>query len=177
MKLPFITLSLITILLSSCSGIKVGGQKSAKNLFESFSVGDQGTQYFIKPLDFEKIEGKGDLVLDVLFRQKLEMKDSATVNFTIEDLEIVKNVEWIQFVNASDTIKSTTVNFMFNEKPKKGFTSRFTTKIPLVATAKLFKNNDWNATLHFNDAERVYVPTRRSKKKIEAINNKLFILF
>ena len=177
MKLPFITISLIAILLSSCSAIKVRGQKSASNLFESFSAGDEGTQYFIKPFELEQTEEKGNVILDVLFRHKLHIKDSAIINFTIQDLNIIKSVDEIKFVNAYETIQSNAIKFMFNEKPKKGFISRFTTKISLAELSELFKNNDWKVTIHFNKRERIYTPSRKSKKKIETLNNNLFILF
>ena len=42
-----------SIFLYGCLGVKNSTKNSGKNLFETFFVGNEGIQYFIKPLTFK----------------------------------------------------------------------------------------------------------------------------
>src|SRR5690606_7037547 len=82
---------MLLLLLSSCFSVKPGTSRSARNLYQNFFIGEEGSQYFIKPIAFENDE-KEKLQLDITFRYKDEVKDSATVNFSIVTKELNKTI-------------------------------------------------------------------------------------
>lgn len=172
----FITVCLLFLLiLDGCSPIKTNATKSGKNYFETFYVGTDGTQYFIKPLLFED-DHKGKLLVDIAFRYKDEIKDSATINFSIKSPEMYKTIGSLVISNNTKRIKSDDVELLFNEKSKKNFVSRFTTKIPLSELDQLFENNEWSLELGYQDQNIEYKPRKKTKKVIETLKSKLFVV-
>ncbi|MCC6726639.1 MAG: hypothetical protein IT258_19210, partial [Saprospiraceae bacterium] len=101
--LNFRLLLLLFIPLLSCFSLKPGGVKSGKRLFETFYVGTDGTQYFIKPLEFTA-DNKEVLKLDVTFRQKDISEDSATVNISFYGAENFKTADSLVIKNTTETL-------------------------------------------------------------------------
>ena len=98
---PIFILSLLliaTVFLSGCFGIKPEKSGASGKLYETFFVGDEGTQYFIKDIKFSSNLNSDQTWTDITFRYKNELKDSATINFS--------------FLNAKLFI-FTSVNFIF----------------------------------------------------------------
>lgn len=166
----------LSFLLNSCLSIKPSTTKSGKNYFETFYVGKDGVQYFIKPLLFENIESKEDMVVDITFRYKDEIRDSAIVNFSIKSSAIYKNIDSLKVSSKDFKIRNNNVSLLFNEKTKKGFTSRFTTKIALKEIKFLFNENEWNFILYNSTQKNRFKPHRRASKAISTIRDKVFIL-
>ena len=80
-----ITTFLILIVLflnPSCYSVKPGVTKSGKNLYETFFLGEEGKQFFIKPLRFNNGEG-GVIMIDFTFRRGNNSNPSAAGNFTL----------------------------------------------------------------------------------------------
>ena len=69
---------LIALFIIGCIGVKPGSEPGGKKLFETFYAGEQGSQYFIKPLVLKNAT-KEKLTIDFSFRYKTEVKDSAIV--------------------------------------------------------------------------------------------------
>jgi hypothetical protein len=172
---PFIFLSII-IFFTGCLSIKPGGVKSGKNLFETFYVGEDGTQYFIKPLGFSNVDQEEELFVDFTFRYKNEVRDSVIGNFTLQSSEILKNIDSISFSNAKTKILSNKVRLLFNERKKDDFNSRFTTKVLLSEFITLFDNNEWAIIVYKNNSSSTFLPTRKTKQAIEKLQEKVFVL-
>jgi len=172
----FIVLSFF-ILLTGCLSIKPSGVRSGKNLFESFFVGEEGTQYFIKPLVFLNIQNKEEIRLDFIFRYKNVIKDSVIVNFSLVGNNIYKNFDSLSLSNKTHKIKSKSINLLFNEKKSKLFYSRFSTKFSFLEFNRMFDNNDWTILVYKDKASVTYVSDKKSKRAIKKLQEKLFILF
>lgn len=165
------------VLLSGCLSMKPATTKSNKNLFETFFVGENGTQYFIKPLAFINSQSKDEINVDFTFRYKNEIKDSVTVNFSLLSPNILKNIDSLAFSNTNHKIVSTNVELLFNEKANKLFKSRFSTKVSLLDFNKMFKNNNWKIITHDLENHSTYTSDKRTKKAIKKLQDEIFILF
>jgi hypothetical protein len=168
----------ICALLFSCGGMKPGGGKSGKSLYETFYVGEEGIQYFIKPLAFK--DDDSELLLDITFRHKDRVQDSATLNFSIRGSELIKQIDTLILSNSqlSSSITASNIEYLFAERTKRGYTSRFSTKLDLIHLEKLFENSDW--TLNTDSKEilrKRYISTSSTKKNIEKLNQNIFFLF
>lgn len=168
MKLKYYTLSLCSYLLFSCV--------SNKKYFEAFFVGTEGIQYYIKPLTC--LSNEHLVQLDIVLRVKnsFSNKDSATINYTIlskfNNSEINQSILWIQ----KDTIRLNAVNFMFKEKTKNGFSSRYTSKIANTDLKKCFTENQ-PIFLKSNSKKLIELKLdRRSKKAVQKINQEIMSL-
>ena len=163
----------IVILSVGCLSIKPSTTKSGKKLFETFYVGEEGTQYFIKPLLFEDQENKEKVFLDITFRYKNEIKDSAIVNLTIEGPYIYKTIRQISFNGAND-IDSRQIELIYNEKNKNEFISRFSTNIALKDIESWFNNDDWSLTLYSNNRTINAKPSKKTVKSIHTLHENVF---
>ena len=83
----------VSVALSSCFSVKPTSQKSSKKLVETFYVGIEGTQYFIKPLTYQVEDSKEELEIDCIFRYKTKLSDSdsASINFSTYTNEPLKS--------------------------------------------------------------------------------------
>ena len=160
-----------------CVSIKPASVKSGKNLFETFYVGEDGTQYFIKPLNFLNSQNKEELRADFTFRYKNEVKDSVTINFSLLSPKNLKNIDSLVFSNTNHKIVSTNVELLFNEKASKLFKSRFSTKVSLLDFNQMFENNDWKIITHKFEDHSTYTSDKRTKKAIKKLRDEIFILF
>jgi hypothetical protein len=175
-KFKLLSFLFTSLLLNGCLSVKPTSTKSGKNLFESFFVGEEGTQYFIKPVLFSIEETKEELVLDITFRYKNMIKDSAIVNFSIKGPMIYKNIDSLKISNTNLEINSSNIKLLFNEKTKNGFTSRFTTKIALNETKNLFNNDEWAFTTFNNSQLNKFKPAKKTQKAINILREKVFVL-
>jgi len=176
MALTLLTLFFGTLLLGGCMSVKPGSTKSGKHYFETFYVGAEGTQYFIRPLLFENHEASNVLALDITFRYKDEIRDSAVINFSIKSLEIFKSVDSLKITNSLMDIKSDNIDLLFNEKFNKGFVSRFTTKVPLDKMKNIFDNDEWELIIYNTTKSNTYEPHRKTQKAVNSLRENVFIL-
>ncbi len=174
-KLFFLIL-LLPLMFYSCFSIKPTATKSGKKHFETFYVGDEGIQYFIKPFLFQAEKPNESLALDFTFRYKNEVKDSATVNFSIKSTSINKNIDSLKLSSKNVEIKSDKINLLFNEKNKSDFISRFTTKLSLKEVKELFNESEWKIIIYNQDQSIKYKPHRKTIRVIQRLDNEIFIL-
>jgi hypothetical protein len=163
-------------ILSSCLSIKPGGVKTGKKLYETFFVGEEGTQYFIKPLLFSN-QLNEELKLDITFRCKNEIKDSAIINISFFSKEIFKIADSLKINNDGNDITLKQMKYMFSERNKEVYNCRFSVKVNLMAVEKLFDNNNWNLLLYKNGISTNYKTPKTTKKKIDKLNYEIFALF
>lgn len=166
----------LTIFLSSCKGIKPGSNKSGKKLFETFFVGDEGIQYFIKPLTFVDSLDQ-ELILDATFRYKDQIKDSSTVNFSLLKKDIFKGIDSLFLVNEVSSVRIREVGFLFTERKKDLIVSRFTSKVSLHDLNQLFKNPKWSVIIFKDGFGYRYKSSKSAEQKIERIKYEVFDLF
>lgn len=169
--------SLLTVFFSGCLSLKPGTQKSGKSYYETFFVGEDGTQYYVKPLTFKEIDQKGELIVDMTFRYKDEVKDSASINFSILSPDIIKQVDSLIISNDSSNIAANSIKIMFNEKLKKNFKSRFSCKSEFKDLIELMKDENWRISVFYGQNNRTYSSTKKTSKKIKRLNDNVFIVF
>ncbi len=164
------------LLLQSCLGIKPGSIKSGKKLFETFYVGDEGTQYFIKPL-YLIANDKSEMYIDFTFRYKNEVKDSAIVTFSIVDKIMYKNIESINAKNATLKFIINKPYLLFVEKSGKDFKSRYSFKISLKELLSFYSNENWIIEIENTGIKKEFYTSKKTKKKILKLNEIVFSLF
>ncbi len=174
--LKIISLLFVIIFMNSCLSMKPKGTKSGKKLFETFFVGKQGTQYFIKPLIFENNKNNGKMHIDFTFRYKDKIQDSAVVNFSVIGDNIYKTIDKLKFSNNFANVETKKIKLLFNEKKKSSFVSRFSTLISVSDLYNLFKNNDWTITVENNNSHSIYKADKKSQKAITKLQEKVFVL-
>ncbi len=172
----FVSFILLFLMFSGCLSIKPSTTKSGKKYFETFYVGEEGTQYFIKPILFKDEKSNEDLILDITFRYRNEIKDSAIVNFSIKNSIIYKTIDSLKLSNKDITIKSDKVELLFNEKNKTGFTSRYSTKFSLNEIKEMFTNNAWEVNICNQNKITTFKPHRKTFKIINTVRDKVFVL-
>lgn len=182
-SIPYFKNSVLLILsvalvmgLNSCTSMKPGAVKGGKNLFETFYVGEGGTQYFIKPLDFIADNSEDLMSIDFTFRYLNEVRDSALVNFSIEGQTVLKKIDLIRFTNSSVKIQSASPTLLFNERRKKSFVSRFFLKIPLEEIKQLYSSDDWSIITETESTQTIFTPVKKTRKAIPTLNDNIFIL-
>lgn len=178
-RIPFfkiLSFLLILILSTACLSIKPATTKSGKNYFETFFVGEEGTQYFIKPIVFTSGESKEDVFLDFTLRFKDVIKDSATLKFSIESSAMYRSIDSVKIFNDDDTVVSNQIVLLFNEKNKSGFTSRHSTKLSLNELKTLFDNDAWQVLIYHQMEIRSYQPHRRTVRAIHSVRDRVFVL-
>lgn len=175
---PYILISYIVLLLifSGCLSIKPSASKSGKKYFETFYVGEEGTQYFIKPISFIDENLYEELIIDITFRYRNIIKDSAIVNFSIRSSDIYKNVDTFKLSNKKIEIQTDRVELIYNEKNNKGYISRHSTKVSLNELKELFNNDDWLITVENSSKITNYKANRKTIRVINTIRDRVFIL-
>lgn len=176
LQFKFVSFSLLLLLFSGCLLIKPSSTKSGKNYFVTFFVGEEGTQYFIKPILLKDEKSSDYLNIDMTFRYKNEIKDSTTVNISIQSSIVYKTLDSIKLVNKDIEIKSNKVDLLFNEKNNKGFTSRYSTKFSVKQTKELFNNEDWEMIIYNQNNVTKYKPHGKTSKAIHAVRDRVFVL-
>jgi hypothetical protein len=160
--------------LSGCFSVKPSTTKSGKKFYDTFFVGTDGTQYFIKPLFFYEEGTDETLIVDMTFRYKNEVKDSATINFSLKGDKLYKVIDSIVFSNNEKSITSTKPVLLFNDKNNNLFTSRFTTKVPLVNVKSLFDEASWVINIHQQERVIKFIAYKKSKKAIKLLKLNVF---
>ena len=169
--------TIIIVFLSSCLSVKPGGIKSGSSLFETFYVGEGGTQYFVKPLEFENSEGDAKIIIDFSFRHYEDSrKDTVITNYSLLDDQIIRKVESFKIENTATKSSFRNNSLLFNEKSKEIFKSRFTSHIMLSELKGLFDNEDWKIEIAVAGAKLHYFPSGKSRKIIPELQNELFVL-
>lgn len=175
---PTFILLAFLITLQGCFSVKPNSQKSTQKLIETFFVGEEGTQYFIKPFSFENKETNENLLVDFSFRykDKIAEKDSAVLNISIVANGVYKKLD--RFVIEKNDLKvlQEKTTLLFNERKKDLFVSRFTTHLSLLDIQKLFDSNDWKIEIKSKQKNMTFYPSKRTTKAIEGVKNEVFVL-
>jgi len=167
MKLYIVYLLCIIIIVSGCIGIKHKPTKGSDNDYISFFINDSTTQYFIKPLTFATDDSK--IWIDLTFRKSGKILSVFTCNYSIalanqlksDNFEIQYNDKSIPFLKKQ---------LLYKEVKKGKYEYRYSSELDAVNVLNLFENKYFSVkidTLNF-------VPTRKTKSKMNKIQNNLF---
>ena len=167
---------LIIVFAISCNTIKPsggsGGSASASNLFETFFVGDSGTQYFIKPIVFVN-EDNDELLLDVTFKYRKDVVGKVDYKFSIVNPKVIKDVKSVVISNSNATVNLTDSSLLFNEAKKDLFVSRFSAVSELVDLKNIFDDPNW--VIKIDDLKQ-FVPKPKTVKSIDKLRQSIFVL-
>lgn len=178
----FISVNTVSALFSvfmlciGCSSIKPAATKSGKHYFETFYVGADGNQYFIKPLSFKSRVTQEALFVDITFRYKDEVKDSARVNFSVKSPILYKTIDSVEIATTAAHVATSEGALLYNEKSDEAFISRFTTKIPLSEIKEMFDRDDWTFTVYHPTKTVTYKADKKTVKAIATLRQKVFML-
>jgi hypothetical protein len=174
MKSSFIIIVMLTVMTAtSCFTIKTPSVKSAKKLFETYYVGTQGTQYYIKPVLFTG-ESDSNLELDITFRYKDKISDSAIVNFSLNDAEIFKSADSLVIFNGDCKLVLDDPRLIFAERYKSVFKSRFSCRADLAELKRVFEKSNWTILFYSNNSTRIFYALKSSAKNIDKISFGVF---
>ncbi|PWH82256.1 hypothetical protein DIT68_14220 [Brumimicrobium oceani] len=168
---------MVALFLSSCSGIKPGATKSGKKYYETFFVGEEGTQFFVKPFIFENRKLNEEAHLDFTFRYKDNLNSNARINYSLYVNEIIRTVDSMNITTPIINITNTENTLLFNERTKNNFKSRFSTEVPMRSLKKLFENDDWEIHVYAQGKKHTFYSSNKTNKKVEALNHNVFVLF
>jgi hypothetical protein len=144
-----------------------------QKLYEKYYVGEQGSQYFIKPFIMENDSAERALI-DLTFCYRDVVKDSATINiaFILEDGS--KQIDSLTFSSVDEASIVRNVKFRFAEKNSKKMHYCYTCTSSLSDVKNLFSQTKWKLTVYRVDGVLKYEPTRKSRKKIRKVRSVLF---
>lgn len=173
---PYLLFIIISFFFFSCISLKSSKSSIGKKNYESFYVGEDGNQFFIKPVYFKNSQSNELILVDFTFRFKNEIKDSAVINFSIIGPNIYKNIERLLLSNTVMSIKTSTVNCLFHEKKGGDYISRFTAKVPLSELKEVYNDNEWIFDVTSKQIEVKFIPTNKTKKAIKNLKENVFVI-
>lgn len=175
-RFKFLSCAFLALSLCGCFSVKPSTSKSGKNLFETFFVGEEGTQYFIKPLFFENKLG-GEAQLDFTFRYRDQVKDSCIINISFINDDLMKSADSLIIETDSDSVMLKNFGLLYSQRKGKQHLFRLTSKAILADLAKLFSNEKWSLKLHINGTITEYYAISKTEKSISKLNYQIFSLF
>ncbi|WP_172919051.1 hypothetical protein [Capnocytophaga canis] len=159
------------ILMVSCSSLGKGG----KNLYASFFA-EQGILYFIKPIELTGNEKKA--FMDFTFKSKQTLEGNTRVNISFHTDKPIHKIIDCQIVVNGNNFSLTNKEFMFIEKKKDKFESRFSFELETPHLKEIFTNNAWTLNItEENNTTHSFRTTSLSQKKINLLRDNLFTIF
>lgn len=173
--MTFFAFALSAIFVASCGGIKPGSGSSAKGLYTAFYVGEEGTQYFIKPLAFEGDRSRAEA--DFTFRLGSDSPADARIVISVLGDEVIRKADSVTFANRDLHFSSDSVRLLFNERLRKGVESRHEVFVPVPYLTGLFNQTDWEMVLHHGGKQTAFHPEKKTRKRIESLRHDIFSLY
>ena len=171
--IPFIIIALI---MQNCISVLPTSLKTGKNYFETFYAGEEGTQYFIKPILFANENSSEEFIFDLTFRYKNEVLDSVIVNFSINSSKMYKNIDCLVMSSKGIQRINKNLELIYFEKINNGFRSRYSTKYSLEEIKEMFNNESFQVTIYYQGKISSFKPTKKSLRVINLIRDNVFVL-
>lgn len=167
--LELVVVSSLIVLFTNCATLKPkGASKTGKKLFETFYLGEQGTQYFIKPIGFSNDIEK--LKLDFTLRENDAM---ATVNFSLIGNIPIDSVDSFVIENSKEKLIVRQSKLLYKEREKDFFESRFSAKVERDKLKGIFEDASWRI---FIDKLVPFKTKKHTEKSLADLYNHVFIL-
>ncbi len=165
--------SLIALTLYSCGGMKMSGAQKAGKYFESFYTGENGVQYFIKPLIFESTTSKEFLEIDALFRINDNPLDSATFNVSINSNEVIERNSDLILHLKGETYKASYSELFYQERENKFVLTRNSYKTESEIAYDYVKQPIDSVEIKSNGVSLIFIPSKKTKKALGYVSDKL----
>lgn len=173
--LTLFTFALSAVFIASCGGLKPGSGSSAKGLYTAFYVGEEGTQYFIKPLAFEGDEGRA--AADFTFRLGSDSLTNARVVISVLGDEVIRKADSVTFANQDLYFSSDSVKLLFNERLRKNVESRIEVLVPVPYLTGLFNQDDWKIVIYRSERQTAFYAGKKTRKRIASLRHDIFSLY
>ncbi len=169
---PFFRLTGLILLLwmaQACLGPRPASSPGGGSTYVSYFAGEEGTQYFIKPLEFKNSDGTKATV-DVTFRSRDTLAPSAeaTVNISIfqpdDKPPRVPAKAWLQ--HESRRVMLRNPKRLLVSPQKRTVNNRFTSTCNARELKALFEAATFQLYMGEVESSEGFVPTRKTKKKI-----------
>ncbi len=143
---------------------------------KSFFVGEEGIQYFIKPIELKGIENqKESLLVDFTFRSLDKAEQGVAVNFSFLGNRFYKHVDRAVISNEKTAVELSDIKLMFNEKSGKYIETRMSCKSSLNELILLFANPKWKFTIEHNNDKKEFEISRKNKKAVSSLDQEVFL--
>ncbi len=175
MKKLLIISSFLTISIGLSSTVQA---QRVRKYYETFYVGERGTQYFIKPLELASENTSDALLLDITFRYKQDVTDTVVINFSVIGESIYKKLDQFVMKHDAGTVAGQNIKQLYSEKHKKGFLSRYTLQVTTEELYQLFSSkNGFSITLKQGSEINMFSLTGKGEKSVIFLIENLFVLF
>jgi len=172
-KRIFLLISVFCLLITSCQNLYSTSKRQSK-FYKTFFAGEEGTRYFIKPITLQN--KKESIDIDITFTSSTILKDSATINYSLQTNQLIKKLQKFYITNGADTLYISGNHLLFLDRNKKNYISRFSGRMPAEDLKKLFANNKWTATIVSRNEIKHFDSKKRTSKVIDFLNKHIFIL-
>ena len=160
-----------------CLSLKPSSSKGNGDLFETFYIGGNNIQYFIKPLVLESDEGHLDL--DITFRANKETlsTDSASMKLSIFTERAIKTIDSVKFSNGNFNFTIIEPERIFSEKSSKGLIkNRYTAQVLQKDVVNLFEDSNWKCWVYEKNGNVKYIASKKTAKNIKILKSNIFDL-
>ncbi|MEO0470683.1 MAG: hypothetical protein AAF206_13740 [Bacteroidota bacterium] len=168
-------LSVISLSFFACGGIKPGSAKKGKKLYESFFVGEEGVQYFIKPIGFRN-SAKETAFLDLTFRYKDTIQQSAALKGSLFTNELIKEADSLVWQSGAEQVVIRDIDVIFTEREKDQFHNRFSASMDGRALPRIFTTPDWKLHVYDEGKSVQFSPSPKGSKAIRTLEASVFQL-
>ncbi len=158
-------------LLSSCVGFNPRASKGGKELYETFYVGENKTQYFIRPIELEQDDSK--FKIDFTFRDLGNTKSDVTTNFSIISESPAANPDSIIFETDSASIKGKNLSKLFLEKDNDEYHLRTTSELTFEELDQIFQSKKLVIKVYTKKKDFIFTSEGKFDKKRNEIYSSL----
>ncbi len=165
----------LALCLQGCFALRPASTRSGKHLYETYYLGENRIQYFIKPLEFMNAEDE-ELFMDITFRYSQGKQDTATMNLSLITDRMTRKLDSIKISAANYSFTVSPWKHMFSETEKKRFEYRATSLCPVTVLRTLFSSNAWEITAFGDLSDPVFLPAGKTAASINRICQGVFIV-
>jgi hypothetical protein len=172
-----LTTFLIILILNSCISFKPNANKSAKTLFTTFYLGENGTQYFIKPLSLTN-NANESIILDFTFRDQVQNTDSLSVNINSSLITntIVTKIDSMTIHCISHHFTLHSPQLLYKEKKDNKYLLRTQVKTSFKNVSELFGEINWQIQVHSGKTQMNFSATKKTNKSVPLLYTSIFEL-
>lgn len=140
-------------------------------MYESFYIGPDESQYFIKPLEINNAVGD-ELMMDFTFRTYPDSISSVTLNHSLISEKAIGNIDSIRFANDAKSFTSTHTHRLYIEEKGSRFHLRSSSEIDYGGLREFLSDTDTRITIfHMGDSTEFH-PTEQLLKQRQLLFDK-----
>lgn len=160
------------LLCASCATVGTG---SVRKKYISQYVGDEGIQYFIKPISF-RADNNNTLDADFTFRHgDLNLNDTVILNYTVRTNSKMAKMKSFSICFDNKVFPAISTTTLYKEKDR-DFVTRYSSVFQYKQLREAYKNQWFSLKTMTEDGGVEYKPTTKSTKLIQALDESIFQL-